>query len=76
MQTGQSRIAETTCRRGGPYVSVRTATYRRYRPSSIDEAAARAMNICPTDLASAIPVLEDHIITMKVPLRSRVLARS
>ena len=58
------------------YCRALSVTYRRYRPSSIDEAAARAMSICPTDPASAIPVLEDHIIAMRVPLPSRVLARS
>ena len=58
------------------YCQALSVTYRRYRPSSIDEAAARAMGICPTDPASAIPVLEDHITTMRVPLPSRVLVRS
>ena len=58
------------------YCRALSVTYRRYRPATIDEAAARAMSICPTDPASAIPVLEDHIIAMKVPLPSRVLARS
>ena len=58
------------------YCRALSATYRRYRPSSIDEAAARAMSICPTDPASAIPVLEDHITAMRVPLPSRALARS
>jgi hypothetical protein len=58
------------------YCRALSATYRRYRPSSIDEAAARAMSVCPSDPASAIPLLEDHITTMRVPLPSRVLARS
>src|SRR4029077_20822300 len=58
------------------YCRALSATYRRYRPSSIDEAAARAMSICPTDPASAIPVLEDHVMKLRVPLPSRVLARS
>jgi hypothetical protein len=58
------------------YCRALSTTYRRYRPGSIDEAAARAMSVCPTDPASAIPLLEDHIITMKVPLPSRVLART
>ena len=58
------------------YCQALSVTYRRYRPSSIDEAAARAMSICPTDPASAIPVLEDHVMKLRVPLPSRVLARS
>src|SRR6478735_3455876 len=58
------------------YCRALSATYRRYRPSSIDEAAARAMSVCPTDPAAAIPVLEDHITAMRVPLPSRVLARN
>ena len=57
------------------YCRALSVTYRRYRPSSIDEAAARAMSICPTDPASAIPVLEDNIMMLRVPLPSRVLAR-
>ena len=58
------------------YCQALSVTYRRYRPSSIDEAAARAMSICPTDPASAIPVLEDAVSQMKIPLPSRVLARN
>lgn len=58
------------------YCQALSATYRRYRPGNIDEVAARAMALCPTDPASAIPVLEDHLDTMKVPLPSRVLARN
>ena len=58
------------------YCQALSVTYRRYRPGNVDEAAARAMSICPTDPASAIPVLEDHITTMRVPLPSRVMARS
>ncbi len=57
------------------YCRALSATYRRYRPSSIDEAAARAMSVCPTDPAAAIPVLEDNIIGLGFPLPSRVLAR-
>jgi hypothetical protein len=57
------------------YCQALSVTYRRYRPGSIDEAAARAMSVCPTDPALAIPLLEDHITTMRVPLPSRVLAR-
>jgi hypothetical protein len=58
------------------YCHALSASYRRYRPGSIDEAATRAMSVCSTDPASAIPLLEDHITTMKVPLPSRVVARS
>ena len=58
------------------YCQALSVTYRRYRPGNVDEAAARAMGICQTDPASAIPVLEDHITAMRVPLPSRVLARS
>jgi hypothetical protein len=53
-----------------------SATYRRYRPSQADEAAARAMSVCATEPDWAIPVLEDQIEAMKVPLPSRVLPRS
>jgi hypothetical protein len=58
------------------YCRALSVTYRRYRPASAEAEAARAMSICPTDPASAIPVLEDHLTTMRVPLPSRVLARS
>ncbi len=58
------------------YCQALSVLYRRYRPATIDEAAAHAMGICPTDPASAIPVLEDAVSQMKIPLPSRVLARS
>ena len=58
------------------YCQALSVLYRRYRPATIDEDAARAMGICPTDPAAAIPVLEDAVSQMKVPLPSRVLARS
>ena len=58
------------------YCQALSVTYRRYRPGNVDEAAARAMSICPTDPAPAIPVLEDNIMKLRVPLPSRVLARS
>ncbi len=58
------------------YCQALSATYRRYRPGNIDEVASRAMSLCSTDPASAIPMLEDHLETMKVPLPSRLLARN
>jgi len=58
------------------YCQALSATYRRYRPGNIDEVASRAMSMCATDPASAIPMLEDHLETMKVPLPSRLLARN
>ncbi len=58
------------------YCQALAATYRRYRPGNIDEVATRAMGMCQADPASAIPVLEDHLDTMKVPLPSRALARN
>ena len=58
------------------YCQALSVTYRRYNPSAIDEAAAHAMGICKTDPASAIPVLEDAVTALKVPLPARVLARS
>ena len=69
-------IARQALMSDADYCRALSATYRRYRPGNVDEAAARAMSVCPTDPASAIPVLEDHITQMKVPLPSRVLARS
>src|SRR5436190_2650797 len=57
------------------YCQALSVTYRRYRPSGADAGAARAMSICPTDPAAAIPVLEDNIIGLGFPLPSRVLAR-
>jgi len=58
------------------YCQALSATYRRYRSGNIDEVAVRAMSMCQTDPASAIPVLEDHLDTMKVQLPSRALARN
>jgi len=58
------------------YCRALSVTYRRYRPSGADAGAARAMSICPTDPASAIPVLEDNITNLGFPLPSRVLGRS
>lgn len=58
------------------YCQALSTTYRRYRPGNIDETASRAMSMCPTDPATAIPILEDHLETMKVPLPSRLLARN
>jgi len=58
------------------YCRALSVTYRRYRPSGADAGAARAMSICPTDPAAAIPVLEDNIIGLGFPLPSRVLGRS
>ena len=50
------------------YCRVLSATDRRFRPGNIDEAAARAMSVCATEPEWAIPLLEDDITTMKVPL--------
>ena len=58
------------------YCQALSVTYRRYRPSGAEAEAARAMSICPTDPASAIPVLEDNITNLGFPLPSRVLGRS
>ena len=58
------------------YCRALSVTYRRYRPSGAEAEAARAMSICPTDPASAIPVLEDNITNLGFPLPSRVLGRS
>jgi hypothetical protein len=70
------RISTQALMSDADYCQALSVTYRRYRPGNVDEAAARAMSLCPTDPASAIPVLEDHITAMRVPLPSRVLARS
>ena len=69
-------IARQALMSDADYCQALSVTCRRYRPGNVDEAAARAMSVCPTDPASAIPVLEDHITTMKVPLPSRALART
>jgi hypothetical protein len=58
------------------YCQALSATYRRYNPSAIDEAVARAMSLCATDPAAAIPTLEDAVTALRVPLPARVLARS
>ena len=58
------------------YCQALSVTYRRYRPGNVDESAARAMSLCATDPASAIPVLEDAVTALRVPLPSRVMARS
>jgi OmpA family len=69
-------IARQALMSDADYCQALSVLYRRYRPATIDENAAHAMSICPTDPASAIPVLEDSITAMKIPLPSRVLARS
>lgn len=54
------------------YCKALSATYRRYRPNQIDETAAEAMSKCETTAAaSAIPVLEQSLNAMKVPLPAR-----
>jgi hypothetical protein len=58
------------------YCRALSATYRRYRNFSIDETAAWAMGVCATDPAAGIPVLEDAVTALRVPLPSRALARS
>jgi len=58
------------------YCRALSVTYRRYRPSGAEAEAARAMSICPTDPASAIPVFEDNITNLGFSLLSRVLGRS
>ncbi len=56
------------------YCKALSATYRRYRPNQIDEAAAEAMSRCETTEArSAIPVLEDALNAMKIPLPARTV---
>jgi len=58
------------------YCKALSATYRRYRPNQIDEAAAEAMSRCETaDAASAIPVLEQALTAMKIPLPVRTMTR-
>jgi len=50
-----------------------SATYRRYRPNQIDEAAAQAMSRCESpDAVSAIPVLERALTEMKIQLPARM----
>jgi hypothetical protein len=41
-------ISKQALMRDTDYCRALSATYRRYRPSSIDEAAAPAMSVCPT----------------------------
>lgn len=54
-----------------------SATYRRYRPTQIDESAAEAMSRCETtDAASAIPVIEQALTAMKIALPTRAMPRS
>ncbi|MBS0525060.1 MAG: OmpA family protein [Proteobacteria bacterium] len=54
------------------YCKALSSTYRRYRPNQIDETAAAAMARCETaDAASAIPVLEQSLTSMKIPLPAR-----
>ena len=55
------------------YCQALSVVYRRYRPATVDAVAAHAMEICPTDPASAIPVLEDAVTAFRIPLPSRVL---
>ena len=69
-------IAKQALMSDADYCQALSVLYRRYRPNTIDPDAAHAMGICPTDPASAIPVLEDAVTALKVPLPSRVLARS
>jgi hypothetical protein len=55
------------------YCKALSATYRRYRSTQLDEAAAAAMGKCETaDAARAIPVLEKSLTDMRVPLPARV----
>jgi hypothetical protein len=59
------------------YCKALSATYRRYRPDQIDEAAATAMSKCETaDAASAIPVLERALTAQKLPLPARAMPRA
>ena len=54
------------------YCKELSRTYRRYRPNQIDERAAAAMAQCETaDAVSAIPVLEQSLNAMKIPLPVR-----
>jgi len=59
------------------YCKALSAAYRRYRPNQIDESAAEAMSRCETtDAQSAIPVLEQSLSAMKIPLPARTVSRS
>ena len=69
-------VAKQALMSDADYCQALSVLYRRYRPATIDEDAARAMGLCQTNPASAIPVLEDAVSQMKVPLPSRALARS
>ena len=69
-------VAKQALMSDADYCQALSVLYRRYRPATIDEAAAHAMGICPTDPVPAIPVLEDAVSQMKIPLPSRVLARN
>jgi hypothetical protein len=56
------------------YCKALSTTYRRYRPNQIDETAAAAMAQCETaNAASAIPVLEQSLNAMKIPLPARTM---
>ena len=58
------------------YCTALSRLYRRYRPGNIDEVAAEAMSRCETaDAASAIPVLEQALTAMKIPLPVRTMTR-
>jgi hypothetical protein len=46
-------IARQALMSDADYCQALSVTYRRYRPGNVDEAAARAMSVCPTDPASA-----------------------
>ena len=59
------------------YCKALSATYRRYRPGNIEEAAAVAMTKCETaDAASAIPVLERKLNDMRIALPARPVPRA
>jgi hypothetical protein len=54
------------------YCTALSRLYRRYRTAQIDETAAAAMYQCETaNVASAIPVLEQALNAMKIPLPAR-----
>jgi hypothetical protein len=54
------------------YCTALSRLYRRYRTSQIDETAAAAMYQCETaNVAAAIPVLEQALTAMKIPLPAR-----
>ena len=53
------------------YCSDMSSAYRTYAKNNIDAEAARAMGLCQSNPAAAIPVLEKHLKENKIALPTR-----